>query len=39
MVNGLLEPGTELEVEFVRGRELLRGRGRLSPMTDRLVGE
>jgi uncharacterized protein YndB with AHSA1/START domain len=39
MVNGLLEPGTELDVEFVRGRELMRGRGRLSPMTDRLVGE
>jgi hypothetical protein len=30
---------SELEAEFVRARELMRGRGRLSPMTDRLVGE
>jgi uncharacterized protein YndB with AHSA1/START domain len=39
MVNGLFEPGTELEVEFVRGRELLRGRGRLNPVSERLSGE
>jgi uncharacterized protein YndB with AHSA1/START domain len=39
LVNELFEPGTELEVEFVRGRELLRGRGRLCPITERLIGE
>lgn len=33
------EPGTELEVEFVRGRELRRGRGRLSEVAVRAVGE
>lgn len=39
LVNALLAPGSELDVEFVRGRELLRGRGRLSPPTARAVGE
>jgi uncharacterized protein YndB with AHSA1/START domain len=39
LLNDLLEPGSELEVEFVRGRELRSGRGRLSPVDARLVGE
>ena len=39
MVNALLESGTEVQVEFIRGRELMRGRGRLSPTTEGLWGE
>jgi len=39
LLNDLLEAGSELEVEFVRGRELRSGRGRLSPVDARLVGE
>lgn len=32
-------PGTELEVEYLRGRELRHGAGRLSPFALRAVGE
>lgn len=32
-------PEAELEVEFVRGRELGRGRGRMSPLAERARGE
>ncbi len=33
------EPGHELEVDFIRGRAPLRGRGRLSPRELQVVGE
>lgn len=37
--NGFHDPGTEIEVEFIRDRELLRARGRTAPISERLVGE
>ena len=38
-INERRAPGTELEVQFVRGRELMTGRGKLSPLQSRAVGE
>jgi uncharacterized protein YndB with AHSA1/START domain len=37
--NGFHDPGTPVEVEFIRGRELLRATGRTAPLSERLVGE
>ncbi len=39
MINGLLEPGTELEVEFIRRNELRTGSGKLSTQEIWAVGE
>ena len=39
MINGLLEPGTELDVEFVRESQIETGRGRLSTQEIWGVGE
>lgn len=39
LLNGLHEPGDEVEVEFIRGRELMRAAGRAGPISERLVGE
>ena len=39
VLNGLLEPGSTVEVEFIRGRECLRGRGRMSAIAARMPGE
>ena len=37
VINSMLDPGTE--VEFVRNRQLLKGRGKLSARADYAVGE
>lgn len=39
LLNALFDPGTRLEVEYVRGREARTGSGRLSPLALRQVGE
>jgi hypothetical protein len=39
MLASLHPVGTELEVEFLRGRELLQARGRTCAHASRLVGE
>jgi hypothetical protein len=38
-VNGLVPPGTEVDVQYVRSGELATGRGRLSPVGLRVLGE
>jgi S1-C subfamily serine protease len=38
-VNGLVPPGTEVAVQYVRSGELCTGRGRLSPVARRALGE
>jgi uncharacterized protein YndB with AHSA1/START domain len=39
LINGIHEPGTEVDVEFIRGRELIRAAGRAAPISARLIGE
>lgn len=39
LVNGMSQPGDVVEVEFLRGRELLHATGRAAPIAARLVGE
>lgn len=39
IVNSVYDPGTEVEVEFIRGRDLRHARGRTAPLEERLVGE
>jgi uncharacterized protein YndB with AHSA1/START domain len=39
LVNGVVAPGTEVEVEYVRGGERRTGSARLSPVSARLLGE
>ena len=39
LLNAVHAPGSELEVEFIRGRELRTGRGRMSPIEAREWGE
>jgi uncharacterized protein YndB with AHSA1/START domain len=38
-VNGLVPPGTEVDVQYVRSGELCTGRGRMSPIARRVLGE
>jgi uncharacterized protein YndB with AHSA1/START domain len=39
LTNGIHEPDDEVEVEFIRGGELMRATGRAAPIAARLVGE
>ncbi len=39
VLNSVHPVGTEIGVEFIRGKQLLHARGRTIPLTERLVGE
>ena len=39
VLNSLHPAGTEIDVEFVRGKDLLHAKGRTIPVADRLLGE